>query len=89
MGLKTDLYQYKTQKLYSYKKNVKDDRKNTGYDYSETLLTNSLSKHIVRNDTMFDFIGFLTDYFYNTIKQIKVLKNWNNYITEKEDKNIK
>ncbi len=89
MGLYTDLYRYKREKLYSYKKSRKDNKKYLGYDYSETLMTNSMSSHILRNETISNFIEFCTDYYNNTIKQIRVMKNWKNYTSKKDDKNIR
>tara|TARA_A100001037_G_C15153237_1_gene641155 strand:+ start:11895 stop:12164 length:270 start_codon:yes stop_codon:yes gene_type:complete len=89
MGLYSDLYRYKREKLYSAKKSRKDSRKYLGFDYSDNLLQNSLSSHILRNQTISDFVEFLTDYYYNTIKQIRVMKNWKNYTSKKDDKNIR
>jgi hypothetical protein len=89
MGLYDDLYKYKRVKLYDTKKARKDSRKYLGYDYKNNLMQNSLSNHLLRNDVMRDFIAFCTDYYYNTIKQIRVMKNWKNYTTKKDDKNIR
>ena len=89
MSLYNDLYRYKREKLYSIKKARKDSRKYLGYDYSSNLMQNSLSSHILRNQTISDFVEFLTDYYYNTIKQIRIMKNWKNYTIKKDDKNIR
>lgn len=89
MGLYDDLYRYKRQKIYDARKTAKDNKKHLGYSYKNDLITNRVSRHIVRNQTMLDFVQFCTDYFYNTIKQIRVMKNWKNYTTNKDDKNIR
>ena len=89
MGLYDDLYKYKREKLFDSRKSRKDSKKYLGYDYSRSLFTNNLSSHILRNQTMLDFIEFCTDYYYNTIKQIRVMKNWKNYTVKKDDKNIR
>ena len=83
------LKKYKTPKKYSVKKSRKDDKKYLGYDYSNTIIKNSVSSHILRNDTVNRFISFIQDYFMNTIKQIRIMKNWKNYTVEKDDKYIR
>jgi hypothetical protein len=89
MGLYDDLYRYKREKRYDYQKSRKDNRLNLGYDYSDDLISNSVSKHIFRNETMRDFISFCTDYYMNTIKQIRKMKNWKNFTADKDDKNVR
>lgn len=89
MGLYDDLYRYKREKIYDARKTAKDNKKGLGYDYKNDMITNRISRHIIRNQTMLDFIQFCTDYFYNTIKQIRVMKNWKNYTSNKDDKNVR
>tara|TARA_B100001093_G_scaffold379307_1_gene364675 strand:+ start:13604 stop:13873 length:270 start_codon:yes stop_codon:yes gene_type:complete len=89
MGLYDDLYRYKREKIYDARKTAKDDKKGLGYNYKNDMITNRISRHIVRNQTMLDFIQFCTDYFYNTTKQIRIMKNWKNYTSSKDDKNIR
>ena len=89
MGLYDDLYRYKREKIYDIKKSAKDNKKYLGYDYKNDLITNRVSRHIMRNQTILDFVQFCTDYYYNTIKQIRVMKNWKNYTANKDDKNIR
>jgi hypothetical protein len=89
MGLYDDLYRYKRVKLYSARKEAKNNKKYLGLDYKNTFIINFLSRHIWRNDRMYDFLGFCTDYFYNTIKQIRVMKNWKNYTSNKDDKSVR
>lgn len=89
MGLYDDLYRYKRVKLYNVRKTAKDKKKHLGYDYKNDMITNRISGHIVRNQTMLDFVQFCTDYFYNTVKQIRVMRNWKNYTSHKDDKNIR
>ena len=89
MGLYDDLYRYKREKIYDIKKSAKDNKKYLGYDYKNDLITNRVSRHIIRNQTILYFLQFCTDYYYNTIKQIRVMKNWKNYTANKDDKNIR
>tara|TARA_B000000441_G_C21719541_1_gene338179 strand:- start:334 stop:603 length:270 start_codon:yes stop_codon:yes gene_type:complete len=89
MSLFKDLYKYKRIRKYDVKKEFRDERLYLGYDYSQNLIKNSISKHILRNETVKDFIEFCTDYYMNTIKQIRSMKNWKNFTVKKEDKNIR
>ena len=89
MGLYDGLYRYKRVKLYDTRKEAKNNKKYLGFDYRNTFMINFLSRHIWRNDRMYDFLGFCTDYFYNTIKQIRVMKNWKNYTSNKDDKSVR
>lgn len=89
MGLYDGLYRYKREKRYNYQKVRKDNRKNLGFDYSETLINMNVSKHIFRNETVRDFIDFCNDYYMNTIKQIRKMKNWKNYTVDKDSQNIR
>ena len=47
MGLYDDLYRYKREKRYNYQKVRKDNRLNLGYDYSDDLIRNNISSHIL------------------------------------------
>jgi hypothetical protein len=89
MGLYDDLFRYKGDKRYDYQKSRKDNRLNLGYDYSEDLIRNNISKHIFRNETIRDFIDFCTDYYMNTIRQIRKMKNWKNFTVDNDDKNVR
>lgn len=88
-SLYKDLLKYKLRNLYSGAKTRKDSRLNTGYDYTESLMQNNLSNHIIRNQTMFDFISFLNDYLVNVISSVKKLQQWKNFTVKKDDINIK
>jgi len=89
MGLYDDLYRYKREKRYNYQKVRKDNRLNLGYDYKDELIRNHISPHIFRNDVIRTFIGFCTDYYMNTIFQIRKMKNWKNFTVKKDDTNVR
>jgi hypothetical protein len=89
MGLYDDLYKYKRENRYEYHKRRKDSKKYLGYDYERDLIKNKVSSHIFRNETISDFIDFIQDYYMNTIRQIRKMKNWKNYTVSKDDKNIR
>tara|TARA_Y100000766_G_C18674506_1_gene491654 strand:+ start:81 stop:344 length:264 start_codon:yes stop_codon:yes gene_type:complete len=83
------LFKYKQPKRYAEIKRRKDSKMYLGYDYSKTLLKNAISQHILRNETMGIFVSFIQDYYMNTIKQIRIMKNWKNITVEKDDKYIR
>ena len=56
MGLYDDLYRYKRVKIYDVRKTAKDNKKHLGYNYKNDLITNRVSRHIVRNQTMLDCV---------------------------------
>ena len=84
-----DLLGYKRKKLYDYAKTRKDNRLNLGYDYSEDLLKNTVSDHILRNQVVNDFVAMLNDYILNLVSGIRRLKLYKNYTVKKEDTKIR
>lgn len=84
-----DLLGYKLVNLYDTAKNRKDDRRELGINYGDKLMQRNLSKHILRSQTMFDFIGFLNDYLMNIIKTIKKMQQWSNFTVKKEDTRVR
>jgi len=89
MNLFQDLFKYKLEKLYSYKKTRKDNRLNLGYDYKDRLLNDNLSQHLQRNDIIRTFLLFMNDYFYKVIGSIKNLQGYKNYTIKKDDTRIR
>lgn len=90
MSLYKDLLSYKRKSLYKSAKTRKDSRLNVGNDYqSNGLLSNMLSKHIQRNETLKAFIDFLDDYLLNMISGVRFLRGYNNYTVKKDDKHIR
>ena len=89
MSLLQGLLKYRQPKRYAEIKRRKDNKLYLGYDYSKTLLKNSVSQHILRNEIVDTFISFIQDYYMNTVKQIRIMKNWKNITVEKDDKYIR
>jgi hypothetical protein len=83
------LLKYKLKKLYSSRKTRKDNRLNLGYDYSESLMQRNMSSHVLRNQTISDFISFINDYLMNLIRSIKMMQQYKNYTVKKDDTNVK
>jgi hypothetical protein len=89
MSLFDGLFKYKEAKLYDAAKSRKDSRLHTPYDYRETLVNNSVSRFILRNQTIRYFLIFLNDYLYNVTKGIRHLKSYKNYTVKKDDQNVR
>lgn len=89
MDLLNNLFGYKKVKLYDQRKTRKDERLNQPYDYSKTLMQNSLSRHILRNRMISQFLYFLNDYLFEVSKGIRTLKNYKNYTVDKDNFNTK
>ena len=71
------------------RKPERDNRLNLGFDYRDSLMQRNLSNHILRNQTILDFIGFLNDYMYNMLSSVKQLKQFKNYTVKKNDTNVR
>jgi hypothetical protein len=85
-----NLFLYKRSKLYDKAKSRKDSRLNVGNDYTQkSFMAKMLSRHIVRNQTLNDFLVFIDDYLFNLLKGVKVLKSYKNYTVKKDDKYIR
>ena len=84
-----NLLKYKLKNLYSGAKGRKDNRLNGGFDYSKSLMQNNISRHILRNQTMIDFISFINDYLNEIINSVKKLDQWKNYTVKKDNDQVR
>ena len=90
MSLFKDLLIYKRAKVYDTAKIRKDSRLNVGYDYqTQGLINKMISKHIMRNQTMRDFLEFIDDYILNILKSVRTLRSYKNYTVKKDDKYVR
>lgn len=90
MSLFKDLLTYKRVRLYDVAKHKQDLRLNVGHDYqSEGLLSRMVSKHILRNRTMRDFVIFIDDMLLNALKGVRYLRGFKNFTVKKDDKRIR
>jgi hypothetical protein len=79
-----DLKKYKKQSLYKIARLKGEQRKNLGYNYTETLMDKTLSGHTTRNSTIDGFLTFITDYFVNLIKAVKWVQIHRVYTVDKD-----
>jgi hypothetical protein len=81
-----DLLVYKRKRLYKIAKHRKDENLNVKYDYKKHgLLKNQVSPHIMRNQTMREFLLFVNDYMVALLDQVRYLKNFGNFTVEKDE----
>ena len=66
-----------------------EDRKNLGYDYKETLLKNSLSNRMFKNDILSAFIGKINTIMVEAVDSVKLIKTFFNYTVHKDDRKIR
>jgi hypothetical protein len=55
----------------------------------ERFLNKMVSKHIVRNNILRDFMKFLDDSFFNIISGVRRVKAYKNFTIKKDDKYIR
>jgi hypothetical protein len=76
------------ESVYTYTYSQGEDLKNTGYDYSEKIMTNSLSNYMFRNDTVSGFLTYVNDIFYEYIEAVKKVRVYYNFTVDKDYKKI-
>jgi len=90
MNLFKDLLKYNKFRTYDVAKERQDQRLNVGNQYmDERFLNKMVSKHIVRNNILRDFMKFLDDGFFNIISGVRRVKVYKNFTIKKDDKYIR
>lgn len=84
MNNDNNLKSYKKESLYKIALTKGEQRKNLGYNFKETLMEKTLSKHIVRNKTITGVLSYITDYFVNLIKAVKWIQIHRVYTVDKD-----
>lgn len=64
------------------------DIQETGYDYSKTLIRNSLSDYLYGNETLAGFLDRLNDIMVHLVDCVKYIRNYYNYAVPKDYKKI-
>lgn len=83
------LYKYKRKHLYDYRKMYNRDSKNDPLDYENTLIKNNVSKFLYKFSNVSDFLEFVNDKIYNSVRGIKYLKNFRNIAENKRNERIR
>jgi len=77
-------FTYRKKSLYKIARTFGDERINTGYDYTDTVMKKTLSPYIFRNATMTNFITYINDYIVNLINATKKFKVRRVYTVDKD-----
>lgn len=86
--LYSGLYKYKRQSLYRIAQTAGEERKNLKFDYSNSIFRKTMSSHMFRNQTLFDFLGFGNDLWVKMVDSIKQYRIFKIYSVDKDYKHI-
>lgn len=75
--------------IYSHLHTRNDELKNLGYDYSKTILKNTMSdKMFDTNQTMYTYLEYLNNIVYDIIESVKIIKTYACISCDKNEKRI-
>lgn len=60
----------------------------TGYDYSKTLIKNSISPYLYNNTKLAGFLDTLNDIMVHLVNSVKYIRNYFNYAVPKDYQKI-
>lgn len=89
MSLDKNLFKSRKVKIYDIKKSVMDSRLHLGNAYRNNILSNSISKHIQRNENMSVFINLLQEILADLVDAVGYLKGYKSYTIKKEDRRVR
>jgi hypothetical protein len=72
-----DRFSYKKKSLYKIAKTRGELRENLSFDYTNEVISRSVSKHLLRVPIIYYFTVYVNDYFVNlinTTKQVKIFR---------------
>lgn len=74
--------------LYDTTNAVRDNLKWQGYDYRNTLISNSVSPYLLRNLKVSNFLKYLNDICVEYIETVKKIRVFYNFTVDKDYRNI-
>ena len=74
--------------LYAVQDNLRDSLLWTGYDYKNTLISNSVSPYLLRNLKVSNFIKYLNDIAVEYVETVKKVRVYYNFTVDKDYRNI-
>jgi len=89
MDLNSDLFKVRKKKLYDSKLIILDDRLHGVNDYRENILLNSISKYILRNNTMNDFAILIQNVIADWVDSVTYLKVYKSFTVQKNYKKVR
>lgn len=80
----TDSFSYKKKSLYKLARNRGEQRLNLSFDYTNDVITRTISKHLLRVPIIAYFTVYLNDYFVNLINTVKIVKIFRVFSVDKD-----
>ena len=78
------------KKLYDETWSFGSDKNKTGYDYSKSLMKNSLSPRFFAGNPIAEgFLGYVNDILFEAIESVKRIKTFVNYTIKQDQKDVK
>jgi hypothetical protein len=74
--------------LYAAQETLRDDLKWKGYDYKQTLISNSVSPYLLRNLRMSNFLKYLNDIAVEYVETVKKIRVYYNFTVDKDARHI-
>ena len=74
--------------LYDTTNSIRDNLKWQGYDYRNTLISNSVSPYLLRNLKVSNFLKYLNDICVEYIETVKKIRVFYNFTVDKDYRNI-
>lgn len=84
-----NLFKVRRKRNYDVRKTAVDDRKNGGNPYRNNMLQNSISKYIVRNASVNDFVIMIQHVLADLVDAVTQFKGYKSYTTKKDDTRLK
>ena len=84
-----NLFKVRKKRNYDVRKTAVDDRKNVGNTYRDNILLNSISKYIVRNAAVNDFVIMIQHVLSDLVDSVTYLRGFKSYTTKKDDIKLK
>lgn len=88
-NLSDGLFTKEIDSIYAATESVKDDRLNTGHDYTKDMLTRSISPVLLNNTYLSDFILLIQDVLVKFVESVTQLKVYKNYTVKKDYKKVR
>ncbi len=74
--------------FYSVQDNLRNNLKWQGYNYRETLISNSVSPYLLRNLKISNFLKYLNDICVEYIETVKKIRVYYNFTVDKDTRYI-
>lgn len=88
-NLHDGLFNADKESLYDAQYKIKDNRKNTGRDFTKDILFRNISTSLYRNAYMKDFITLLQNILVKYINAVTYLKIYKSFTVDKNYKKVR